>query len=391
MKKRLFLIVSLTIICLHSFSQETNVKMILSDSNSSCSEIQYACMQLIPLYYQDGIIDTASILLDFWEKHCGLDETIYRTKALWAIDAGTFTDTLVTNSMIGYLDLYQWLSQDTSGRCLKEYNYYTPEFELLKWYKTFTDSIASRALSYSDLSAEERFFATFYLHPADSLYEGLLKEPLSFTKLGKTYQQNVGGELSEWLQNWGETLGAWIPYDKLNTIGPHPSVGVFIAVRNKKMIYSGAASLRFFRSWNDFQVMYKDSLYTTHNFMGLNFMLETGRQLIDWRRHELDLLGGIDLELMDVLNLKNDPATADDNESKYLASPAIHFGLGYRYYTKSDHFFGISSRYHLMNFNNKQGSNLRGNALTINLEYGFGENRWLHEKNTYLNQRLPLK
>jgi hypothetical protein len=389
MIRKSLLFLSLIILSYVSYSQESNAQMILTDSLKSCNEIQYACMQLIPLYYQDGRVDTAEILLKYWENHCGTDETIYRTKVLWAIDSGSFSDTLIDEYTISYLDLYQWFRNDTTGNSLYSYYYYTSEFELLKWYQSFTDSIAKRASGYLDLSSEERFFVNFYLDPSDSSYQAIQLNELRNTKIAKIYNQPVGGELPEGLLHYGFSAGMWIPDDKLITLGMHPSIGVNAGMRYHRMIYNIGAAFRIGGSPNEYEVVYKDSLYTTDKFLGINFSLEAGRQVISWRRHELDILGGLDLEVMNVLTLKNDLNNADDNESKAITSPSMHLGAGYRYYLNNERYIGLSSRYHLLNFKNKGGTNLRGNALTITLEYGFGAVPWLNKKQTFLKQRLP--
>ncbi|MBK7030837.1 MAG: hypothetical protein IPH45_17225 [Bacteroidales bacterium] len=371
-----------------SFAQNVEARWILSDSLTDCSELQYACMQLIPLYYQDGSIDTAYALLNYWEKKCGTDETIYRTKILWAIDAGTFNDSLISDQTIRHLDHYLWLYNDTLGESLDAYDYYVPEFELLKWYKSFTDSIVGRAQYYPDLSKEEVFFVKYYQHPSDSLLKLLETSDYKETQLFKVYDQPVYGSLSGPLIHYAAVGGAWIPYDKLSTLGSHPSLGGYIGASNKKMIYNLGLHFRIGSAANKYDVLYNDSLYSSDNFTGINISLEAGRQLINWRRHQFEILGGTDLEIINTLTLENDPDTDEDDESEYIYSPSIHLGAGYKYYLKNDRFIGLSSRYHFMNFKNKGGTNLRGNAISITLEYGMGTNPWLYKRETYLKQRI---
>jgi hypothetical protein len=392
MKHLILLIFPAIIFSFTSYSQETDARMVLADSLKSCEEIQYAVMQLAPLYYQDGKIDTARLLLDYWGNRCGIDETNYRTRVLWAIDTGTFSDTLIDNTTINHLDLYQWFATDTSGQILETYNYYTPytpDPGLLTWYHSFTDSIARRALGYPDLSAEERFFAEFYLHPSDSMYTLLESDDLKDTKLARLYHQPVAGELTDWLYHMAAAAGVWIPYDKLTKVGAHPTIGGYAGVRHNRMIYNLGLGIAVGRSLNNYNVFYNDSLYSSDNFMGINIALEAGRQLISWRRHELELLCGLDLGMMEVLSLTNNPDDKNDDESRFLKSPSMHLGASYRYYLKNERYFGLSSRYQFLNFNNKGGTNLRGNALTITIEYGIGTNPWINKKNTFLKQRIP--
>ncbi|MBK7213076.1 MAG: hypothetical protein IPH88_07230 [Bacteroidales bacterium] len=370
-------------------SQETSARMILSDSLGYCEDIQYAAMQLIPLYYQDGNMDTANRLLSYWERHCGRDETIYRTKVLWAIDNGKFTDSLISSETIGFLDTYQRLYGDTIGESISDYYYYTPDFGLLKWYQSFTDSIALRASGYSDLSAEEKFFVQFYLHPTDSNYSELESAKLKNSKLTELYKYPVSGITSTWITQYSIQGGAWIPDDKLAILGNHPSLGLVAGITNNKMSVNLDFALRVGKSANEYKTVYMDSMYNTTNFTGVHIGLEVGRKVLNWHRHELTLFGGPAFEMIEVLSLDDSTDEASGTETSSVRSPSLQLGASYRLFLNKARFIGIGGRYHLLNFKNTGGTNLRGNAFSFTVEYGFGNNHWLNNRNNYLNERLP--
>ena len=384
------IVLSIILVCTFSFSsrsQETNARMLLADSLSDCSEIQYAAMQLIPLYYQDGIVDTANRILNYWSNKCGTDETILRTKILWAIDAGKFSDDLFGNEVIQYLDDYQWLHNDTTGASLTAYYYYTPEFSLLKWYQTFTDSIALRALSYTDLSAEEVFFAKYYLHPNDSLFLLLTGKEYEGTKLRKIFNTPVLGEEPEWAETYTMGAGLWVPNDKLSLVGKHPLVSASLGLIRKRTTVSIGADLAMGYSKNKFDVLYQDLIYHQDNFMELGLHLDISRQILQYKRQQLYLSGGGGVEILNVLTVSSDNSSSG-NDSKALSSPGLNFGATYICYLNARNYIGIKARYNFENFNNSGGTNLRGNSYTLTLEYGIGLNSWLNAKTTYLNNRI---
>lgn len=386
------IVASLILLISFSFagrSQETTARMILSDSLHYCEDIQYAVMQLIPLYYQDGNLDTANRLLNYWERHCGRDETIYRTRVLWAIDNGKFTDSLISDETIEYLDTYQWLYSDTAGESISAYLYYTPDFGLLKWYESFTDSIAVRASGYTDLSSEENFFVQFYLHPSDSSYSALEGLKLKDSKLSEIYNSPVSGITSKWLTQYSIQVGAWIPDDKLAILGNHPALGLVAGVTNNKMSVNLDFSLRVGKSPNEYKTVYMDSMYNTTTFTGIHIGMEVGRKILNWHRHELTLFGGPAFDMIEVLSLDNSTDEASGTETSSVRSPSLQLGANYRLFLNKAHFIGIGGRYHLLNFKNTGGTNLRGNAFSFTVEYGFGNNHWLNNRNNYLNERLP--
>ncbi len=386
--RRLVFFSVFTFLSIQADAQLTDARKLLSDSINDCSEIQYASMQLIPLYYQDENIDTANYLLDYWAKKCGTDETIFRTRILWAIDSGTFSDTLFGDEVIQYLDVYQWLYNDTTGNALQSYYYYTPEYELLKWYQSFTDSITSRALNYSDLSAEEAFFVRYYHHPVDSMFLLLTTREYSGTKLKKIFDTPILGELPVWIEHQAGIVGIWIPGDKLSIVGIHPCFGYELGFQKNKMIFNLGAELSIGKSKNKYQVAFNDQIHNSDNFMELSIHADLGRQIIQYRRFEFDVFGSASYEALEVLNLNDGTISNENAQSKFIHSPGLGFGAAYIYYLNKGRYIGIKGRYNLLNFNNSGGTNLRGNALMITTEYGIGMNQWLNKQQTFLNNRI---
>ncbi len=126
--QRISIAILLIFISLPGKSQNAIAYKIFPDSVTDCRELQYQSMQLIPLYYTSRDFDTANALLDSWAANCELDETIFRTSILFAIDAGTFSDSLFKNTdFTYYLDVYKELSRDTAGISLLKYPYYYVE------------------------------------------------------------------------------------------------------------------------------------------------------------------------------------------------------------------------------------------------------------------------
>jgi hypothetical protein len=390
--QRISIAILLIFFSLSAKSQNAIAYKIFPDSVTDCRELQYQSMQLIPLYYTDRDFDTAYALLNYWAENCQLDETIFRSRILFAIDAGTFSDSLFMNTDFTYfLDVYKELDRDTAGISLLKYPYYyVEEFSLLKWYKTFTDSIAVRCSKYSDLSPEEYFFVEYYLHPSDSGYIMLHGKPFNNTTLKTIVTSPKFGELAETQAHYALGAGMWIPYQHLDTLGMHPYFGGQIGFRKNRFLADLAIDLRVGASPNKYQVVIDGNLTDTQEFFEFSARMDFGYELIQWKNTELIFNGGIGYDNISAYYDAKDPNNEDDDISKHLHSFNLNLGGSYRIYLKNDHYLAITGRYHRLNFRNTGGTDLKGNAATFGLEYGFGTNSWVNNRNTILHDKTGI-
>ncbi|HPT14855.1 MAG TPA: hypothetical protein PK796_08720 [Bacteroidales bacterium] len=387
--KRISIAILLIFFSLPGKSQNAIAYKIFPDSVTDCRELQYQSMQLIPLFYTNRDFDTANAILNYWAANCQLDETIFRSRILFAIDAGTFSDSLFKNTdFTYYLDVYKELSEDTAGISLLKYPYYyVEEFPLLKWYKTFTDSIAERCSNYPDLSPEEYFFVNYYLHPADSSYEMIRSKPFNNTTLKSIVTSPKYGELAITQAHYALGTGMWMPNQHLATLGMHPYLGGQLGLRNGKYLADLALDLRMGASPNKYQVMIDGNPTDTEQFFGISFRLDFGYEVLELRGTELYFTGGIGYDGITAYYETNNPDDESDDVKKHLNSFNLNLGGSYRIYLKNDHYLAFSGRYHRLNFRNKGGTDLKGNAVSIGLEYGLGTNQWLNNRNTILREK----
>lgn len=382
----LYLLLIFSLISARGNAQSAIIGKIFRDTVMDCREIQYACMQMIPLYYTDRQFDTAYALVDFWKRKCGMDETIFRTQVLFDIDKGSFSDSILLKyDFIRFLDIYSILAHDTGTNFIYYYpDYYVEEPELLLWYKMFTDTLARRCIRYPDLSPSEKFFTSYYTHPTDSLYLMIKGQEYTGSILEKRVNRPVHGDIPDVQFHYSLQAGIWIPDKNLKILGNHPSIGGQAGFRYGK--YSGDLSLdfRFLRSPDDYQVKLDDSVTMTHRFSNLSFRLDAGYQIQQWRNTELIFTSGIGVEQLSAIYEMNDILNDEDDVTRDIYSLNINLGGSWRIYLRNNHYLAVTGRYHFLKFSNPGGTKLNGNALTLSMEYGLGMNQWLNERNTIL-------
>lgn len=387
--KRISIAIILIFFLLPGKSQNVIAYKIFPDSVTDCRELQYQSMQLIPLYYTSRDFDTANAILNYWAANCQLDETIFRTRILFAIDAGTFSDSLFKNTDFTYfLDIYKELSEDTAGISLQNYPYYyVEEFPLLRWYKTFTDSIAIRCIKYKDISPEEYFFVNYYLHPADSSYKMIRGKQFNNTTLKTIVTSPKYGELSEIQGHYALGSGVWAPNQNLGLLGNHPYLEGQLGIRYERILADFTLDLKFGSSPNKYQVVIDGNPVDTQKYFGFCVRVDFGYQILMLRSTELFFIGGLGPDIINAYYEVNDPDDENDDVTKLLNSFNLNLGASYRLYLKNEHYLAFTGRYHRLNFRNKGGTDLKGNAVTIGLEYGLGTNQWLNNRNTILREK----
>ena len=104
--------------------------------------------------------------------------------------------------------------------------------------------------------------------------------------------------------------------------------------------------------------------------MGFDF----GYELFSIKKNNFDLIGGIAFDGFDALS--SDNSNSNNNISKSINSLNLNIGLGYKHFLNSWNYLGFDFKYNFVNYDNKNGTDLAGNTITINLIYGFMGNRY---------------
>ncbi|MCI0698049.1 hypothetical protein L0337_39355 [candidate division KSB1 bacterium] len=86
---------------------EAEIEKLMRKRLLSCTDITLNSSILIPQYLNDGKLDSAKIILKYWEDKCGALEPIVRTKILLAVRESRFKEDIYDRSIIDYLLYYK--------------------------------------------------------------------------------------------------------------------------------------------------------------------------------------------------------------------------------------------------------------------------------------------
>jgi hypothetical protein len=384
--KRLLCFFFSLIYSLHGYSQ--GIEGLFTKKLLPCNEIIYNCSLLIPEHYEKQNLDTVAALVNYWEEHCGLNEELLRLKILLSIKGDSLNENIYSDvSIIKALLLYRnrKIEEKNSPGYLKSYY----GFGISAGYDNFTKNLANSLVKDTTNSALEQFFLEFYSNNFDKIFLKLQDSSLHHTSLQKAYkteEKTLSKKLDPHISLFS---GILVPLGNLKIVGNRPIFGIKGGFNKKNFLLDAALDFRFGPSKNTYFVQYQDSLIKTKQFFGVLFGLETGYRLFNQKMNEIDLLGGIGLDGIDVLNIGK---PEDPNRiTKSLNSLNLNLGIGFRHYFQNRTYWGIEARYNFVNFKNTGGTDLTGNTISIRLNIGLSRNYYADRRLMFLDNKEQIQ
>jgi len=375
--KRIFKIIILLLFFTSTvYGQINDIENLMTRRYLSCQDIRYNAQFLIPEFYQNKSNDTLNAIIDYWEKHCGISEEIIRCKILLAIDNHNFNERIYNSNILNYLISYKNNSSILDSNYGKIYvrfnwNYYNNQPDTLD---KFTVYLAKVLLKRNDLKPIESFFLRIYSNDFENTFAMLQTEEFNGTIIQGLYNKEIEMYKKKVIGHGDLLLGAWIPQDNLETVGSHPFFGFRYGIQYKKLIADVTIGFKFGKSPKVYQVYENDSIWDTDHFFGGYLGLDMGLEMVKIKNSSFDLIGGIAFDGFDAL--KADDPNSNDDITKSLNSLNLNVGLGYKYNINPWNYLGVDIKYNILDYKNPRGTDLSGNALTINLIYGFYGNRY---------------
>lgn len=371
--RRLLKVILLIVITNSSYGQIENIESLMTRRYVSCEDIFQNVQYLIPEFYEKGSTDTLNAIVRYWEKNCGPSEVVTRCKIILSVSQGNFSekiyDTNILNNLIVYKNRYSYAIP--YGYMRYGLNRYEIRPDTLD---KFTMHLAKSLLKHHDLKPIEVFFLRIYSNDFENTFAMLRTEAFDGTILQELYTNEIRQFDKQPLLHGDYLLGVWIPEDNLNIVGTHPFLGIRGGIKYKKLTVDLTLGFKFGRSPSVYQVFENDSLWNTAHFFGGYFGIDGGFGLLKLKRSNIDLIGGIAYDGFDALQINGQNSNNDITKS--INSLNLNIGLGYKFNFNSWNYLGIDLKYNFVDFKNRRGTDLSGNAITVNLIYGICGNRY---------------
>ncbi len=397
MKKYLLAVVT-AIVCAVSAqgqSADARLEQMMTKRVLTERDVIYNIASLTPGLYKERKYDTVRQLVSYYERNYGNGVLVVPMRILLDIKDRDFKEGLVASdpfrpgkvqSELEYeRDILRLLS-GFSEVCehMVQPNYYSEEQQSHYIpYLSLIGTLADSLKRIPDLKPAERFLLSFYAHPSDTLLRALDGIEYNGTVIQRAWRTAKADRASLRGFSLGLTSGAWMPTGNLSLLGPKPYVGFLIGGRAPKYSIEFAMLCKFLNSANPYLVNEGDTLYTTQHHFGAYVGLDGMYELAGKRRNRLEALGGLGIDVMDVLSATGKTKAPT---TKTLVSVNINAGLGYRLiltdkvrvvvkYGRSVQevkrsYLCVQVKYQYLHYNNKGGTPLDGGGWLIGLIYG---------------------
>ncbi len=349
-----------SIIILIQTTKSQDLDHLMTRKYINCADIEYNCSFLIPDYYKRGLNDSLNYVLDYWENRCGINDLLYQTKILVDIKNGTFNKNQINNDLFKHLVEYRKRRVNNLKYSGTNWRFYSRDYTN-GLYNKFLDSLSTEILNQKNLTEEEEFVTKLYSNKA-KLSE-LDTDDNSNNLFKNQYKSFV--DSVKYLPEFTVTFysGLFIPNQSANILGNNGIFGFgFGGIFNKNSI-DLLLDFKFGGPKKGYKVLYKDSLITTNEYVGMYVGFEYGRTLLSINNSEYYLSGGLGGERITAVARDDE----NDIEPKSLWSPNYSVGLGYRYRYNYKNYASFQFRYQYLDFDNPSGTKLKGNCFTLRI------------------------
>jgi hypothetical protein len=340
---------------------------------------------LLPELYSEQRYETMHNFLVNWKNASYPSrELIFAAEALLAIETGKFSAYWLPCDCLYYLEDYarelQLVSQqDPKFRYyLKlDYPYSYDATRQAQRILLFIRSWARELLSRPGLKNDElyicRTLAGDIPHPKITLRS----DPTAAPRISKLENDlNVYNDAvfttrrNGFRGTAGISLGWWFPTGHLQALGSHPAVGLLLGWRDEWNEYDLNWNIRFgYPTPQTYTILRRDTVYATNYYDGGYIGFEYTRYLLHRKYVDLGLTSGIAYDYFDVAD---GFSTHAHNPGLPLNVGSFDFNNGIRikYFFKKKAYIGLTAKYHLIHYDNSGGTNLNGNACTLDLTFG---------------------
>jgi len=375
--------VILQIQCLLAGAQKNIEKSLPAADYEALKYIRYI-NQLLPQFIeQKKWIELNNYMQNWKNSEAPSDELIFCISTLAAIEQQNFSSIAMPCDFLYFLDDYAREMKNIRTEPAKfryyinlsEHIYYNASTECMKLLN-ITRSWANRLLSSGKLNASETFLCMVFSgqteHPSSEFYTlgKLMPELYAFQHQLDTYQINRLKSLRDrHAGTFSLTFGTWMPAGYLGALGIHPTFGYAFGIRKKRNEYDLVGIGRLVNSTaQNYSILRNDTVYTRNYFGGGYVGLEFTRYLVHTIKCDFGPTFGVGYDEFDI---------ASETDVKYTSlSPTeiftlnLNTGLRLKYFFHKALFAGLVLKYNFIHFENKGGTNLKGNAFTIDISYG---------------------
>jgi len=355
---------------------QSDLESLLMKQSPNCENVAFNSAQLINMYFDKSEMDSIDLVINKWENFCGLSEPLFRVKTLLNITLNTFNNEAQSgrnqqfSMALNYCDRISMAQEDNYHQIFEYYKVSFGYIPLNSDFDLTTVAWANNLLeNNNDLQPVEKAYCLLYANQTDEFWEYMKSSELQSTTLAEKYKEEVERVDKMWQGNVSFLSGVFVPSSNLNEIfGTKAIFGLQVGAKVKKTQYDLTISFRAGDARKYYETEYYNQLIQTKHHFGGYIGLDLAHELFNNDKTELDFEWGIGGDFIDVVP-DEDGSYYTTDDSKTLASLNVNAGLGYRFYLKSMNYIGLHAKYNYVDFNNKRGTDLSGQYVSVTISY----------------------
>jgi hypothetical protein len=341
---------------------------------------------IIPGLVREGKWELVQNFIENWKRSdLPNDEMIFSLNTLSAIENKKFSVFQLPCDYLFFLEDYARQSENLQAHPVK-FRYYIrlsagysyDATEDARELLLFTHSWAKRLLATRALDSTESFLC--------QVLAGTVQHPRSFFQTNKEnypslniFEQNLNAYNNRYFMarrngrigTASIMTGLWAPTGNLRLLGTHPSVGISLGIRNNKNEYDLVWSFRFLHPTpGNYTYVRNDTLHTSNYYDGGYIGFDYTRYVIRKPHFELGWVSAIAYDYFSVAS--GFGTSSSDYQPGPINVGSFDFSNGIRvkYFFHRASFIGLVAKYHLIHYDNAGGTDLSGDAYTIDLVFG---------------------
>jgi hypothetical protein len=342
---------------------------------------------LLPELYKEGDFTLLKNFIDNWNLSPAPSvELIFAIRSLIEIQTNTFSSHRLPSNFLSLLDDYTQ-EIERSGKSPEYFKYYismpyarysydaTNDAEdLLRFIRSWAKNI----IATKTLDSSESFICR--------VIEGNIQKPISYFKINRSNYKDLS-DFQDTMNIFRERCfirrrnatkftanflsGVWLPQGNLKILGVHPSLGMQIGWRSQKNEYDFTWCVRFLSPTpSSYKVFRSDSLYNSNYYDGGYAGFDYTHFIIHKPHYDVGLIAAVAYDYFDAFNGIAANSDIGNVIPINIGSFDLNGGMQLKYFIGRGPFIGIQAKYHLINYANTGGTDLNGNAFTIDLSFG---------------------
>ena len=342
----------------------------MSKSHANCQTMFMNAMDVLPKLYREKAFDSLDRAIDIWENSCSGMPEVTITRILLKLETETFTtsqdiDGATIELLISYAKAFP------SPDALQ--NFSSDKGPKNSFYR-FSSVWAKLLLENKQLDQNEAFICRVVKGEIRDPQKEIQRNSQVYPEFAALIGKNFEAKRKQTRLDFAVSTGVWIPTNNLSTLGVHPSFGFHFGLRNSRHQLDATLQMRYLNSANAYAVKRDGYLDSTFYYFGGYIGLDYNYYLISKKRFDLGVLAGMGWDGFDFA-----PQPYDYHYDYYpyynshvtISSFNANAGLRFNYYFTHSFYVGLQGRYNVIEYNTHGGSDLSGDAFSVDLIFGF--------------------